>query len=73
MSEMIEQLRLECDRLRDLAHSAPMNQVHTSHDQKHKWLGTHWTGWADASRAWMRAKAKLDAALQPATDSEARP
>jgi hypothetical protein len=60
--EMIEALRSECDRLRELAHEAPLNKVFETHTG-HKFLGTHSTAWADRSREWMAACARLDAAL----------
>lgn len=62
----IEQLRAECERLRAIAHDAPMNKVFKTHKGR-PFLGTHSMAWASASRAWMKAKADLDAALSQDT------
>lgn len=55
----IERLRAECERLRELAHEAPMNKIYETH-KGDKFLGTHSTAWAARSAEWMRAKNELE-------------
>lgn len=57
----IAQLEAECERLRTLAHEAPLNKVFETHDG-HRFLGSHSAAWAARSREWMAACDKLDAA-----------
>lgn len=44
----------QCERLRQLMHEAPMNQLRTDANG-HKWMGTHSTAYAERSREWMAA------------------
>lgn len=51
--------RLKCERLRQLAHEAPMNIYHLNHDG-HRWVEQISYAWADRAREWAEACDKLD-------------
>lgn len=53
-------LEMECERLRKLAHEAPLNTYREDHDG-HRWVELHSNAWADRSREWSAACAKLEA------------
>ena len=57
----IAALEAECERLRNLAHEAPMNKVFETHTG-HKFLGSHSTAWADRGREWIAACERLETA-----------
>lgn len=63
MTTPLGQMNSECERLRDLMHEAPMNQLRTDANG-HKWMGTHSTAYAERSREWMAACDKRDAFLR---------
>lgn len=58
-----EDREAECERLRAAAHDAPMNKVFKDHKGRMS-LGSHSMAWADASRAWMEAKAALEVKVE---------
>lgn len=58
-TEIIRQ-EVECDRLRKLAHEAPLNPYREDHDG-YRWVAQFSNAWADRSREWMAACAKLEA------------
>lgn len=55
----IEKQEAECARLRELAHSAPLNPYRLDADG-HRWVDLQSNAWADRSREWMAACNKLD-------------
>jgi hypothetical protein len=52
-------LDLECERLRKLAHEAPMNIYHEDHDG-HRWVEQVSNAWAARAEEWMAACKKRD-------------
>lgn len=58
----INDLKAECDRLRELMHTAPMNQLRTDANG-HRWIGTNSMAYADNSREWMKACDRYERAL----------
>lgn len=60
----IATLDAECERLRKLAHDAPLNPYRLDADG-HRWVEQQSYAWTRASRAWMDACEKRDAAKGP--------
>lgn len=56
----IETQEAECERLRKLAHDAPLNPYREDHDG-HRWVALYSTAWADRTREWIAACRKLEA------------
>jgi hypothetical protein len=50
----------ECERLRRLAHDAPLNPYHLDADG-HRWVEMRSYAWARTGRDWVRAKGALEA------------
>jgi hypothetical protein len=63
MTTDLGRLNSECERLRDLMHDAPMNQLRTDADG-YRWIGTHSMAFADRSSEWIAACDKRDAFLR---------
>ena len=61
MKPSIEQLEVECERLRQLMHEAPMNTLRTDANG-HRWIGSNSMAYADRSKEWIDACDRLDAA-----------
>jgi hypothetical protein len=51
--------REECERLRKLAHEAPLNPYRLDADG-HRWIEQQSYAWARASREWMKACERLE-------------
>ena len=62
-TDLVERLRgleAECERLRKLAHDAPLNPYRLDADG-HRWVDLQSMAWADRSREWMQACERRDA------------
>jgi hypothetical protein len=59
LEKELADLEAECDRLLELAHSAPLNPFRLDAD-KHRWVEIRSYAWRDTSRRWMEACNRRD-------------
>ena len=62
-------VELECERLRKLAHEAPLNPYRLDADG-HRWVDQQSTAWRYRSNDWIKACERRDAIRRALSDSE---